>query len=149
VYNLIRSAERKELYPGDREDLIDFSRPGHAAALGEGWYDLEGEYGNKYRWIGSRATATLKRVVSGPMRLRIRGHAHELGTPAQVHVLANGQQVGQWRLDRTGLFILEAELPEAAEYLVEIRCSPVWSVPEDGRSFTVNLSMLRLVGRDK
>ncbi|MBI3282036.1 MAG: class I SAM-dependent methyltransferase, partial [Acidobacteria bacterium] len=28
VYNLLPSAERRELYPGDREDLIDFSQPG-------------------------------------------------------------------------------------------------------------------------
>ena len=57
VYNLLPSAERKELYPGDREDIIDFSLPGHERYLLEGWYDLEGMYGNKYRWIGGRATA--------------------------------------------------------------------------------------------
>jgi Methylase involved in ubiquinone/menaquinone biosynthesis len=29
VYNLLPSAERKELYPGDREDVIDFCLPSH------------------------------------------------------------------------------------------------------------------------
>ena len=53
---------RAELYPGDREDVIDFSLPSHTARLGEGWYELEGEYGNKYRWIGPRATAVLRRA---------------------------------------------------------------------------------------
>ena len=29
VYNLLRSADKNELYPGDRDDVIDFSLPGH------------------------------------------------------------------------------------------------------------------------
>jgi ubiquinone/menaquinone biosynthesis C-methylase UbiE len=150
VYNLIRAADRKELYPGDREDLIDFSQPAHAEKLLEGWYELEGVYGNKYRWIGARATARLKPVHSGRHAIRIRGHAHELslqqGQPLRVEVLANGERAGEWTLDRNGLFVLEAPLPRAGDYLIEVRASPTWRHPDDDRTFTVNLSMIRLIG---
>ncbi len=33
VYNLLGSADKAELYPGDREDIIDFSLPGHEQRL--------------------------------------------------------------------------------------------------------------------
>jgi hypothetical protein len=144
---LLPSAERTELYPGDREDVIDFCLPSHDARLLEGWYDLEGVFGNKYRWIGPKASAVLKTVKAGPQRLRIRGHAHE-GRAVTLDVSANGQNVGHWPLERSGLFILEADLPQANEYTIEITGSPAWSVPTDDRIFTVNLSMLRLVTQD-
>lgn len=152
VYNLLPSQERKELYPGDRADVIDFSLPSHAARLGEGWYDLEGVFGNKYRWIGARATARLERVSPGPLKLRVRGHTHELcfrqGQPVRVGLSANGRRLGEWTLDRYGLFLLEADLEEAPAYEVEIQASPLWRVPEDDRPFTVNISMLRLAPRE-
>ena len=53
VYNLLPSGERAELYPGDREDVIDFCLASHAERLLDGWYELEGVFGNKYRWIGA------------------------------------------------------------------------------------------------
>lgn len=145
VYNLLPSKERQELYPGDRDDIIDFSLDGHERHLGEGWYELEGVYGNKFRWIGSRVTARLRRVKTGPQQLRIRGHASLQGVPGEVRVVVNGARVGEWKLDRTGLFILEAPVPDAAEYQIEIAASPTWQAPGDVRTFTVNLSMLRLV----
>jgi hypothetical protein len=152
VYNLLPSAERRELYPGDREDIIDFCRPGHEAHLLEGWYELEGVFGNKYRWIGPRAVAHLKRVNPGPQRLRIRGHAHEIafaqGHPVRVAVSANGTRTGELTPARPGLFIFEADLPEAAEYRIEIFVTPSWSTPEDDRALTVTLSMLRLVPKE-
>ena len=144
VYNVIRSAERTELYPGDRSDVIDFSQPGHTAHLIDGWYDLEGVFGNKYRWIGERATARLAPSRPGPQVLRVRGFALD-GHPVTIELLANGNSVGRWKLDRCGLFILEAPVPEAEECHVEIRASPAWNAPPDQRSFTVNLSMIRLV----
>ncbi len=148
VYNLLPSKEKKELYPGDRDDVIDFSLPGHEKKLFEGWHEIEGVFGNKYRWIGGRATALLKPVDGRPVRLRVRGHANEQafgkGSP-QVTIHVNGQRAGHWPLDRSGLFILEADLPAAQEYRVEILSSPVWQAAGDERSFTVNLSMLRLV----
>lgn len=147
VYNLLPSAERKELYPGDREDVIDFCLPSHNARLLDGWYELEGVFGNKYRWIGTHASAILKRVKPGAQRLRIRGHAHE-GKSVTLTVAANGQKVGNWPLERSGLFILEADLPDAPEYKIEITGSPAWEVPTDDRTFTVNLSMLRLVPQE-
>jgi ubiquinone/menaquinone biosynthesis C-methylase UbiE len=148
VYNLLRSQDRSELYPGDREDAIDFCFAEHEARLGDGWFELEGVFGNKYRWIGKRAALTLKRIRSGPQQIRIRGHAHEHsfqhGDPV-IEVRANGEQVGRWQLDRLGLFVLEANLPDAAQYDIEIHASPEWSAPNDARKLTVNLSMIRLV----
>ncbi|MBK5291460.1 MAG: class I SAM-dependent methyltransferase [Acidobacteriia bacterium] len=152
VYNVIRSAERKDLYPGDREDLIDFSRASHASHLLEGWYELEGDFGNKYRWVGKRASVKLTRVQEGPQRLRIRGHAHELlfqqGQPAEVNVRVNGVQLRRFGLDRTGLFILEADLPDAPEYTIQLDCSPLWNDSIDDRNFTMSFSMIRLVQAD-
>jgi len=152
VYNLLPSAEKKELYPGDRDDLIDFSRPGHERLLGEGFYELEGVFGNKYRWMGPRATARLVRVASGPQRLRIRGYAHpnafRQGRPVSVMVRANGENLGSKVLDRPGLFIYEADLAEAEQYQLEILAAPCWRAPNDDRTFTVNLSMIRLAPQE-
>jgi len=148
VYNLLPAKLRAELYPGDRADLIDFSLPSHTERLGEGWHDLEGDYGNKYHWIGARATAILRRSHTVPQKLRIRGYAHPTqfvnGTPV-VEILANGVRVAQQSLERVGLFIIEADLPEAETYQIEISAVPVWTAPGDGRSFTVNISMIRLI----
>ena len=152
VYNLLPAAERAELYPGDRDDMIDFSLPGHTARLLDGWYELEGVFGNKYRWIGAHASARLGRVRPGPQRVRIRGYAHELslaqGEPLRIAVAANGRRVTETVLDRAGLFIIEADLPDAPEYTVEVFASPTWTTPGEDRIFTVSLSMIRLVPRD-
>lgn len=150
VYNLIRSHEKQKLYPGDCDDVIDFTVPGHETKLFEGWFGLEGSYGNKYRWIGERATAKLKPMDSEPKRIRIRGHvsANFLKPGAFVKVKVNGEEVMAWQAERTGLFILEADLPPAAEYQVEILAGPLWQVPIDERRFTVTISMLRLTPRD-
>jgi hypothetical protein len=152
VYNLLPSKEKRELYPGDSEDLIDFCLPSHGQRLLEGWHELEGVFGNKYRWIGPRATALLRRVRSGPQRIRIRGSASEgafeNGRQPRVQVKVNGSPVGDWTLDRTGLFLLEADVPEAQEYRVEVLAGPVWQAPHDTRQLTVILSMLRLVPKE-
>ncbi len=147
VYNLLPSSERAELYPGDRPDVIDFCLPSHAERLLEGWYELEGVFGNKYRWIGEHAAARLVRAKPGPQRLRIRGHASE-GHPVELSASANGRKVGEWKLDRSGLFIVEADLPESDEYRIDIQAGPKWTVPADDRVLTVNLSMIRLVPRE-
>jgi len=148
VYNLLPAKLRDELYPGDRADLIDFSLPSHTARLGDGWHELEGDYGNKYRWIGARATAVLRRAHTVPQKLRIRGYAHTTqfasGQPV-VEIQANGVRVAQQSLERVGLFIIEAPLPEAETYNIEISAVPVWTAPGDGRPFTVNISMIRLI----
>ncbi len=152
VYNLLPSTERRELYPGDREDVIDFSLPGHDARLVGDWHELEGVFGNKYRWIGPRVSVILKPVNGGPQRLRIRGHAHEnwLGQSgkATIDAVVNGKAGAHWVIDRTGLFIVEADLPDASEYSIELHAAPTWRVPEDDRVFTTNLSMIRLVPRE-
>jgi len=145
VYNLLPSAERAELYPGDREDVIDFSLPSHTDRLLEGWYDLEGVFGNKYRWIGAHAAARLKSVRPGRQRLRIRGHAHESNFQIRLEIAANGQTVSVTQLDRPGLFVIEADLPETPEYRIDVSASPTWQALPDDRVFTVNLSMIRLV----
>jgi ubiquinone/menaquinone biosynthesis C-methylase UbiE len=148
VYNLLPSALRAELYPGDRSDVIDFSLPGHTERLGEGWYELEGEFGNKFRWIGARASATLCRVHSARQRLRIRGFAHKLqftaGRPA-IEVRVNGLPVAERTLDRVGLFIIEADLPDGDTYHIEILAGPTFTPPGEDRTFSVNLSMIRLI----
>ncbi len=152
VYNLLRSADKKELYPGDRGDVIDFSTPAHAQHLGEGWYELEGVYGNKYRWIGATAHARLTNLRDVPQRIRIRGHAHAnlfaSGAAPRISVTVNGVPLKTWDLERTGLFILEADIPSAPEYAIKIDASPTWQAPPDDRTFSVNLSMIRLDPRD-
>ncbi len=152
VYNLLPSKERAELYPGDRDDVIDFSLAGHESRLIEGWHDLEGEFGNKYRWMGGRASARLRTLSSVPQRLRVRGYAHAAqfreGRPVRVELFSNGLRLVQQNLDRPGLFVIEADVPDAPEHTIEIAASPLWSAPGDGRPFTVNISMIRLIPRD-
>jgi ubiquinone/menaquinone biosynthesis C-methylase UbiE len=144
VYNLLPSGDRAELYPGDRADVIDFCLPSHGERLLGEWYELEGVFGNKYRWIGEHAAARLVRMKPGPQRLRIRGHASE-GHPVELSASANGRKVGDWKLDRPGLFIVEGDLSESDDYHIDIQAGPAWSVPTDDRIFTVNISMIRLV----
>ncbi|MBM3774854.1 MAG: methyltransferase domain-containing protein [Acidobacteria bacterium] len=152
VFTLLASAERAALYPGDRPDVIDFSLPGHESRLIEGFYGLEGVFGNKFRWIGPCASARLARVSDGPQKIRIRGHAHESsfaqGAPVRFRVSANGVPLGQTTLSRPGLFVFEAPVPPAPQYTIEISASPAWTAPPDVRAFTVNLSMLRLAPLD-
>ncbi len=147
VYNLLPSADRAELYPGDRADVIDFCLPSHEGRLLGEWYELEGVFGNKYRWIGEHAAARLVRMKPGPQRLRIRGHASE-GHPVELSASANGRKVGDWKLDRPGLFIVESDLPESDDYHIDIQAGPAWSVSTDDRIFTVNISMIRLVPQE-
>ncbi len=148
VYNLLPPGERTELYPGDREDMVDFSQPSHEAHLVDGWYDLEGVFGNKYRWIGASAVARLTRVKPGPQRLRIRCHASEAFVPGEIRAIVNGAPVATWKLDRTGVSILEAGLEDAAEYTLELHASPTFQIAEDERTFSVNIGMIRLVTPD-
>jgi len=145
VYNLLNSRDKKELYPGDRADTIDCSLPGHEARLGEGWHALEGVFGNRYRWIAGRATATLTNLREGRAQtLRLRGFAPESAGPLRIGLKANGTPLGEWPLERPGLFVLEKPLPAAPEYHLEITASPVWQAPGDSRQLSVNLSLLRL-----
>ena len=87
-------------------------------------------------------------VRPGPRRLRIRGsappNAFAAGRPA-IEVSANGQSLGRMPIERPGVFVFEAVLPDAPEYIVEVAGSPLFTAPPDDRLFSVNLSMLRLV----
>lgn len=148
VYNLLRSADKAELYPGDRADIIDFSLPGHETRLLGNWYGVEGVFGNKWRWIGGIAEAQLSRVRPGPQRLRVRGSAAEGHIPMQIEIRVNDFEVGRWTQDRSGLFVIEADIPDADQYRITFNAAPVWIVPGDGRDLTVSLSMIRLVPRD-
>jgi ubiquinone/menaquinone biosynthesis C-methylase UbiE len=153
VYNMLRSADRAELYPGDRDDDLDFCSPRHEARLIGDWYELEGEFGNKYRWIGADvAKVKLQRVRQGPQKLRIRGHAHPNsfghGVPVKVEVSINGAPAGVMELERAGLFIFEASVPEADEYTIGVSSTPTWEAPPDDRLFSVSLSRVRLVPRE-
>ena len=148
VYNLLRSDDRAELYPGDRDDVIDFCVPNHEQKLLDGWYELEGVFGAKFRWMGAGASAKLKPVKPGAQRLRIRGHIHEnsfaQGEPVKMSVSANGVEVGRSVFERAGLFVFEADLPPAGEYRIDISASPVWQALPDDRVFSVNIGMIRL-----
>ncbi len=149
VYNLLPTADRIELYPGDRADIVDFSVPGHEARLGEGWYELEGVKGAEYRWMAAKASASLHRVIEGPQRLRIRGHTHDLAfarsQPVKIRVSANGVFLREMRLERSGLFVFEADLPDAPEYKIDIEASPTFNAPPDDRLFSMTISMIRLI----
>ena len=155
VFNLLSSTLRAELYPGPRADTIDFSKAGHEVGLLDGFYQVEGEFGSKYRWIGARASVRLVKMRPGLPLLRVQGYApgqlFEKGE-AKVELRANGQPVGEWKLDRPGLFILEAQLPEAEAYTVEIVPTPTFLEPNqkpgEGRELSVNLSLLRLLPRE-
>lgn len=155
VFNLLSSKLRAELYPGPRTDTIDFSKAGHEAGLLKGFHKLEGDFGNKYRWIGARASVRLVRLRTGLPLLRVQGYApsqiFEKGSP-RIELLANGHPAGQWRLDRPGLFILETPLPEADAYTVEIIATPTFREPDQNpaaaRELSVNLSLLRLLPRE-
>ena len=65
--------------------------------------------------------------------------------PARLRAMVNGARAGEWKIDRTGLFVLEADLPQAKEYLLEILSSPTYQAPPDDRTFSANFSMIRLV----
>jgi len=153
VYNLLPSADRKELYPGDRSDTVDFSRPSHEQHLLEGWHALEGEYGGKFRWIGERATLWLQSLRDAPQRLRIRGYAPEQlcgeGKVLTVNVAVNGNALPPAPIDRPGLFVIERDVPAAAKHVVELRPSSTFRPPPpDGRALGLNVGMVRLVPRE-
>jgi hypothetical protein len=155
VFNLLSSTLRAELYPGPRADTLDFSKAGHEEGLLEGFHQVEGDFGSKYRWIGARASVRLVKMRAGLPLLRVQGFApvqfFESGEP-KVQLRANGQPVGEWKLDRPGLFILETPLPEAEAYTVEIVATPTFVEPDqkpgEGRELSVNLSLLRLLPRE-
>jgi hypothetical protein len=94
----------------------------------------------------------LRNVRGGAQRLRVRGHAHDTafasGQPVRVEISVNGARVAQQTIERPGLFIIEADVPETPEFQIEIQASPTWEAPGDDRTFTVNLSMIKLVPRD-
>lgn len=152
VFNLLPSGERNELYPGDRPDTADFSSESHEKHLLDGWYELEGEFGGKFRWMSPAASLWLERVDAGAQRLRIRGHLDELSFTKQkavkIEVLANGQTVARQAFDRPGLFVVEADLMEAEKYQIEIRAAPSFTAPPDQRPITATVSMVRLIARD-
>jgi hypothetical protein len=152
VFNLLPSDERKELYPGDRDDVIDFSLANHERKLLDGWYEVEGVFGNKYRWMGKSASARLLRASPLPQRLRVRGYVPPQAIEAQGHVrveiVANGLKLGSWTLTRTGLFVIESDLPDSPEYKIDIFAAPVWKIPSDDRTLSINVSMIRLIPRE-
>jgi SAM-dependent methyltransferase len=151
VYNLLPSADRARLYPGDRDDNIDFSLPGHETKLRSGWYELDGPFGNRYRWIGREATALLRPVGQGSWELRVRGYAADVSfrehTAVRVSFRVNREEAGAVVLRQPGTFVFEAPLPAAPEYLVTVYVDRVVYVPGDDRPYGVNLSLLRLVSR--
>ena len=93
--------------------------------------------------------ARLACVSQSPQKLRIRGYAPEScfaqGRKMRVEARVNGRRAGAWTLRRPGLFVLEAGVPRAPEYQIEILAGPAWRQPPDNRLLTVNISLIRLV----
>lgn len=149
VYNLLGSEDRRELYPGLRSDVIDFSSDDCDDRLIDGFHPIEGIPGNRYRWINERASFKLVPVRPGQRRLRIRGFCGPLflsqPAPPKIAISANGMAVSTHTLDRSGLFIIETGLPEAASYEIAIQVSPSHLSPPDERWLTINLSLMRLI----
>ena len=91
----------------------------------DGWYEFEGVFGNKYRWIGKHAAGA---IATGEPRLRsgceFAGTLSE-GHPVELSRESNGRTVGQWKLERSGLFIVEADLPDGDEYRIDIQAGAV------------------------
>jgi hypothetical protein len=89
----------------------------------------------------------LRRTSPGPQRLRIRGFTHaaqwKKGQP-EVEVTVNQALITRRSLDRPGLFIIECDLPDAPEYQIEIASTPTFTIPDDDRTFSINLSMIKL-----
>ena len=152
VYTLLPSRQRRQLYPGDDATIVDFSRPSHAASLGEGWYELEGAGGNCFRWMASRAALRLNDPQADKRRLRIRGFAHDgmLRQPdrARISVRVNGQCVYDRPLTRPGLTIVETGVVPAEHHHVEIHALPLWVPEGEDRTLTWNVSSVRLVPSD-
>ena len=96
-------------------------------------------------------SAVLCRAHAAAQRLRIRGFAHQIqftkGQPV-VEIRVNGMRVALQPPERVGLFIIEADLPEAETCHIEIAAMPAWTVDGDDRCFTVNIGMIHLVDAD-
>jgi SAM-dependent methyltransferase len=145
VYNLLPSADRAELYPGDRADTIDMSHPAHADRLVEGWYSLEGVYGNRYRWVGAAASARLENVRGGRQRLRIRGYRPERDRDTVLTLRVNGFPPREFTIGRPGLFVIETELDAAPSYEIRFELRPTHRAEGDSRELSVNFSLIRLL----
>ncbi len=152
THTVIASAERTELYPGDRADIIDMSLEGHEKKLGSGWYDIQGSGGAQYRWVGGEATAKLRQVHTMPQRLRLRGHIHKLSfdhaKAVRIEAVVNGQSLGVHEYTRPDLFVYERDVPGTAEYDVVIRSTPTFRCPPDQRDLAVSISTVRLIPRE-
>jgi SAM-dependent methyltransferase len=156
VFNLLPPDLRDELYPKTaRPDCLDFSKPGHEFSLISGFHQLEGSFGNRYRWIGDTATATLQQTVGIASKLRVRGFAPEeifSSHRPRVTITINHGSPTAHTLSSPGLFVLEVPAPPAAR--LDIIISVSHSFPEPGdppataRRLSVNISLLRLVPID-
>ena len=150
VYNLLPSAERAELYPGERDDVIDFSLPRHAAHLLEGWYDLEGVFGNNTAG-SARARWHAGAAGEGEWRLRVRGYAQQTqfqqANPFAWNSLRTASgwpaRPGTPRPVRPG-----SRSPRRRRARHRDRGFPGLERAGDRRPITVNLSLIRLVPRD-
>lgn len=152
VLNLLPGQLREELFPSQwRPDTLDFSKQEHEQGLIAGFYQLEGENGARFRWMGPRAAVRLRKTRPGPENLRIRGFAHAnqfLHGQPTLRLTANGHALGDFKIKRHGLFVIETPVPDAPEYLVDIAGSPVWRPEDEDRNLTITVSMIRLLPRE-
>jgi len=149
VYNLLSSEAKRALYPPPGPDRIDFSRDACEAQLIEGFHEVEGIYGNKYRWIGADATLRLERADEKATTLRVRGYVPpELiakGQPVRFELSINGGAARTTALDRPGLFVVETPVEPAPQYTVRIHATPTFKPAGDDRELSVNLSLIQLL----
>ena len=118
-----------------------------AESLCEGFFSDEGA---DYVKVIEIDASNLRPMVALPGDPGNGLYVDELGDePVRIEVAANGKRVSQTTPGRPGLFVIEADLPEAREYTIEIVASPVWQAPPDPRALTVNLSMLRLISAEQ
>ena len=99
--------------------------------------------------MNDRASFRLAPVRAAQRTLRLRGFCNQVylsqQAPPKIDVSANGVFVSTHTLTRPGLFVIETQLPEAAEYEITIDAGPSHRIPPDERWMTVNLSLMRLV----
>jgi hypothetical protein len=68
-----------------------------AVKFGEGWYDLEGEGGSAWRWMGERSTTTLPAIaVPAELTLRLTAVEYAGRKTSQVTVTIDGEAVGRF-----------------------------------------------------
>jgi radical SAM superfamily enzyme YgiQ (UPF0313 family)/SAM-dependent methyltransferase len=150
----LNSREVAQVLVVRRPDLmrpyLDFSRDHSPAQLGAGWYAIEGDDGNRFRWMG-RESVTYLAGDPETAHLQIRGSAllEKLGQDTlSLNVSLNGASLGCVPIGESP-FCLALEIPEPlrTEGLQELTltASTTFRAPPDVRDLSVIVSAIGLV----